>query len=130
MARACRGRRLLGSPKHSLKKSHWPGLFAKSSLRQAQTGKPKKTGLKSVARTGTKLELEKNLVVHRLKDGRKHAQVKADKEVKRLKKIGKKLKLGMQKGKPKSDGIEVLACEVQDRINKVLNINLKCHEAA
>ena len=31
------------------------------------------------------LELEKNLVVYRLKDGRKHAQEKANQEIKRMK---------------------------------------------
>ena len=43
------------------------------------------------------LELEKNLVVHRLKDGRKHAQEKANKEIKRLKRTGKKLKPGTKR---------------------------------
>ena len=106
------------------------------------------------------LELEKNLVVHRLKDGRKHAQEKADKEIQRLKCAGKKLKPGMltQKGKPKVMGSKSWLATfgkptplqrvrlqmafkarargdfgwrtLRDKNNKVLKIKLKSHEAA
>ena len=50
------------------------------------------------------LEVVKNLVVYRLKDGRKHAQEEATKAVKLFNRKGKKMKPGMltQTGKAKS----------------------------
>ncbi len=105
------------------------------------------------------LELEKNLVVYRLKDGRKHAQEKANEEVKRVKRSGKKLKPGMltQAGKAKAMGAKswlarfgkptaaqiILLKEafkarqngtfgwrtLRIKINKILNLKLKSHEA-
>ena len=106
------------------------------------------------------LELEKNLVVYRLKDGRKHAQEKANHEIKRIKRKGKKLKPGMltQAGKAKAMGSKSWLARfgqpsaaqrlqlksvfkaraagefgwrtLKDKINKVLKLKLKSHEAA
>ena len=106
------------------------------------------------------LELEKNLMAYRLKDGRKRAQDKAITEIKRIKRIGKRLKPGMltQAGKPKAIGSKSWLTKfgqpnptqcaqlksafkarqngefgwraLRDDINKALKTKLKSHEVA